>query len=79
MARGQRKSLEEKISEKEELIAALHTRVKSEQNELEALYNEKKLKDLESLDELIKTSGLSEEEVSKALEAYIRLKEENVS
>lgn len=79
MARGQRKSLEEKISEKEELIAALQTRVKSEQNELEALYNEKKLKDLESLDELIRTSGLSEEEVSEALEAYIRLKEENVS
>lgn len=79
MARGQRKSLEEKISEKEELISALQIRIKSEQNELEALYNEKRLKDLESLEELIRTSGLSEYEVSEALESYIKLKEENAS
>ena len=79
MARGQRKSLEEKISEKETLISSLQTRIKSEQNELEALYNEKKLKDLESLNEIIQTSGLNEKEVSEALDAYIRLKEQNVS
>ena len=79
MARGQRKSLEEKITEKEELISALHTRIKSEQNELEALYNEKRLKDLENLDDLIRTSGLSEYEVTEALESYIKLKEENAS
>ena len=79
MARGQRKSLEEKITEKEELISALQTRIKSEQNELEALYNEKRLKDLENLDDLIRTSGLSEYEVTEALESYIKLKEENAS
>lgn len=79
MARGQRKSLEEKIAEKEELISALQTRLKSEQNELENMYNEKKLKVLENLDEIIKTSGLNELEVTEALEAYARLKEQNVS
>lgn len=79
MARGQRKTVEEKIREKEELIAALQIRIKAEQNELEALHNEKKLKDLESLDELIRTSGLDEEEVAEALTAYLKLKEQNVS
>lgn len=79
MARGQRKSLEEKIAEKEELISALQTRLKSEQNELENMYNEKKLKVLENLDEIIKTSGLNELEVTEALEAYARLKEQNAS
>lgn len=79
MARGPRKTVEEKIAEKEELIAALQTRIKSEQNELEALYNEKKLKDLESLDELIRMSGLNEYEVSEALQNYSRLKEQNAS
>lgn len=79
MARGPRKTVEEKIAEKEEIVAALQTRIKSEQNELEALYNEKKLKDLESLDEMIRTSGLSEYEVSEALQNYSRLKEQNAS
>ena len=41
MARGQRKTIEEKIAEKEELILALRTRLKSEQLELETLYKEK--------------------------------------
>lgn len=79
MARGQRKTVEEKIAEKKELVAALQVRIKSEQNELEALYQEKKLKDLENLDGLVKTSGLNETEIAEALESYIRLKEQNVS
>lgn len=79
MARGQRKSLEEKIAEKEELLRALQTRIKSEQKELDALYSEKKVKDLESLNELIKASQLSEGEVTEALEAYVKLKNQNAS
>lgn len=79
MARGQRKTIEEKISEKEELLAALQVRIKSEQGELQALYNEKRAKDLESIDDLIKETGLSETEVTEALENYIRLKEQKVS
>lgn len=79
MARGQRKTIEEKISEKEELLAALQVRIKSEQGELQALYNEKRAKDLESIDDLIKETGLNETEVTEALENYIRLKEQKVS
>lgn len=79
MARGQRKTLEEKIAEKEELLKALQTRIKSEQKELDALYSEKKVKDLESLNELIKASQLSEGEVTEALEAYVKLKNQNAS
>lgn len=79
MARGQRKTLEEKIAEKEELLKAIQTRIKSEQKELEALYSEKKVKDLEALNELIKASRLSEGEVTEALEAYVKLKNQNAS
>lgn len=79
MARGKRKSIEDRITEKEELIQALQTRLKSEQRELDALYSEKKLEDLDSLNELIKTSGLSENEVTQAIEAYLLLKQQNVS
>ncbi|NLL76554.1 MAG: hypothetical protein GX235_04830 [Clostridiales bacterium] len=77
--RKPKKSIEERISEKEELISALQIRIKSEQDELENLYNEKKLKDLESISELISTSGLSPKEVTEALEAYSKLKEHNAS
>lgn len=79
MARGRKKSIEDKISTKEELIDSLQARLKAEQKELEALYNEKKLEDLDSLDELIKTSGLSEYEVTEAIESYLILKQQNAS
>ena len=38
MPRGQRKSLEEKIQAKQELINALNIRIESEERELEELY-----------------------------------------
>lgn len=79
MARGQRRTLEDKISEKQELIESLQIRIESEKNELEGLYKEKKIKDLEIIDELIKSSGLSEYEVTEALESYTRLKNQKVS
>ena len=47
MARGQRKTVEEKIAEKEELIQALRIRLKSEQNELDLLYKEKRERELD--------------------------------
>lgn len=71
MARGPRKSIEEKISAKQELIASLMTRVESEKRELEELLQEKKMKDLESVNELIADSGLSPEEAVEALQKYI--------
>lgn len=79
MARGRKKPIEDKISEKEDLIQSLLARLKAEQKELEALYSEKKLEDLDSLHELIKTSGLSEYEVTEAIESYLILKQQNAS
>ena len=43
MPRGQRKSLEEKIQAKQELINALNIRIESEERELEELYEQKSL------------------------------------
>ena len=40
MARGQKKTLEEKIAAKQELIEALTTRIESEKREVEKLFQE---------------------------------------
>lgn len=71
MARGQRKSIEEKIAEKEELIGALKIRLKSEQAELDSLYKEKREKALDSINQMIDSSGLKLSEVSEVLQQYI--------
>ena len=72
MARGQRRTIEEKISDKEELIASLRTRLKSEQSELDVLYKEKKNRDLDSLNQLLTTTGLDISEASDILQNYIQ-------
>ena len=71
MARGQRKSIEEKIVAKQELIQALLTRVESEKRELEELEQEKKRKELEAVSELIADSGLQPDEVTAILQQYL--------
>ncbi len=71
MARGQRKSIEEKIAAKQELIEALMIRVESEKRELEELYQEKKRKELETVSELISDTGLTAEEVTAVLQQYL--------
>lgn len=75
MARGQRKTIEEKIAEKEELIGALKIRLKSEQTELDGLYKEKRERALESLNQMIDSSGLELHEVSEVLQQYIESRE----
>lgn len=74
MARGQRKSIEEKIAAKQELIEALTTRVESEKRELEELYQEKKRKELEAVSDLIADTGLQPEEVAAVLQQYLESK-----
>lgn len=71
MARGQRKTLEEKIAVKQELIGALMTRIESEKRELEELYEEKKRKELEVVNDLIADAGLGANEVAELLQQYI--------
>lgn len=79
MARGQRKTLEEKITAKEELIDALMTRVESEKRELEELYQEKRIKELETVSDLIADSGLEPEEVAAVLQQYLEERAEAAS
>lgn len=79
MARGPRKSIEEKITAKQELINSLLIRVESEKRELEALYEEKRLKDLEAVNELIEDAGLSPEEAAQALQQFIEGRAEAAS
>ena len=71
MARGQRKSIDEKIREKEELVGALKVRLKAEQNELDALCKEKRDRELEGLNQLLEDSGLNLKEASGILQEYI--------
>ncbi len=76
MARGQRKTVEEKIAEKEKLIQALKTRLKSEQGELDALYREKRDRDLEGLNQILAGAGLDIGEASDILQSYIQSREQ---
>lgn len=76
MARGKRKSIEEKIYEKEELVKALNTRIEKETKELKALLSEKKQKEIETLYDFIKTSHLGLNEATEVLQQYLSNKYE---
>ena len=71
MARGQRKTIEEKIAVKQNLIDALVTRLEAERKELAELYEEKKRRELEAVSELIADAGLDAAEVAEMLQQYI--------
>ncbi|NLL80177.1 MAG: hypothetical protein GX234_10420 [Clostridiales bacterium] len=70
MARGPRKTIEEKIQAKEELIHSLQVRIKSEQGELEELYREKQAEQLNVLSEMLDETGLSAEEAAAILKEH---------
>jgi len=71
MARSPKKTLEEKIIAKQELIESLLKRIESEKKELEAMNNEKKLKDLQVVGDMISDVGLSPQEAEEALKNYV--------
>lgn len=79
MARGQRKSIEDKIQAKQELIDALLTRVESEKRELAELMEEKRRKELETVSDMIDDYGLAPEEVAQALQQFLDNRQEAVS
>lgn len=79
MARGQRKTIEEKIQTKQELIDALLTRIESEKRELEELMQEKRLKELEAVSDMIDDYGLEPEEVAQALQQFLDNRQEEAS
>ncbi len=75
MARGVRKSIEEKIADKQEIIDALEIRILKEKEELQMLVNEQRMARLESLEELIDSSNLSLEEVTEILRQHVEEEE----
>lgn len=70
MARGPRKTIEEKIQAKEELLKSLQIRMKSEQAELDELYKEKQAEQLSVLGELLERTGLNVEEAAAILREH---------
>lgn len=74
MARGQRKTIEEKILQKQEMINNLSARIENEQNELQALVNEQKQQEVEILYDFIKTSNMSVYEAIEVLRSNIENK-----
>lgn len=58
MARGVKKSLQEKIAQKEELVEALSTRIKKEREELNELLEMQKMEELNELRMAVQQSGM---------------------
>ncbi len=71
MSRGPRKTIEDKIREKEELIQGLKVRIQSETKELEALRQEKRAKEIEEIAGLLEDSGVTIEQARSILEQHI--------
>ena len=76
MARGQRKSIEEKIQQKQEVIDALETRIEHEREELEAFLSEKRQQEVKILYDFIKASNLGVYEATEVLQQYVTDHEE---
>ena len=79
MPRGQRKSLEEKIQAKQELINALNIRMESEQRELEELFEQKKRKERGAVSDIFYDAGLAPEEATEVLQQDIESRRANAS
>lgn len=71
MARGQRKSIDEKIGEKEELIGALKVRIQSEERELNDLLTEKRNKEAEAITKMLAEAGISMEEAKDLIAQHV--------
>ena len=75
MARGQRKSIEDKIQAKQEILDELLIRVESEKRELAELMEEKRRKELEAVNDMIEDYGLAPEEVTMALQQFMEARQ----
>ncbi len=71
MARGQRKSIDEKIREMEELIGALKVRIQSEETELNDLITEKRNKEAEAITRMLAEAGISMEEAKDLIAQHV--------
>lgn len=72
MARGQRKTIEEKIAEKEKIIESLKIRLKSEQHELDALNKEKRDEDLQTLNDVLQEAKMTALDAAGLIREYLQ-------
>ncbi|MGN0376477.1 MAG: hypothetical protein ACI4ED_02470 [Suilimivivens sp.] len=70
MARGPKKTIEQKIEEKKNVIDSLEIRIEKEKEELQELLEEQKLMKLEEIGTIIENASLSIEEVERILSEY---------
>lgn len=70
MARGPKKTMEQKIEEKKNIIDSLELRIEKEKEELQELLEEQKLMKLEEIGTIIENANLSIEEAEKILSEY---------
>ncbi|MBQ1192695.1 MAG: hypothetical protein IIX45_01035 [Lachnospiraceae bacterium] len=71
MARGTKKTIQEKILQKEELIEALTVRLKKENEELNELLELKKMEELNELRTIIQKTGMDIADIIKLAEARV--------
>lgn len=75
MARGPRKSIDEKIEQKMDQIQILERKLEAERKELDALRKQKKDRQMEEVSAMILDSGLSPVEVANILKDYKNVQE----
>lgn len=78
MARGPRKTIEDRIREKTELIESLKIRIQSEEKELAQLRQEKKMKELEAITDFWDDTGISAAQAREVLERHMSELQEQV-
>ncbi len=78
MARGPRKTIEDRIREKTELIGSLKIRIQSEEKELAQLRQEKKMKELEAITDFLDDTGISAAQAREVLERHMSELQEQV-
>lgn len=71
MPRGKRKSIDDKIEEKMELINALQIRLDSEKRELKEMNREKRDQEMERISSFLEDSGLSMKDAENILKEHI--------
>lgn len=71
MARGIRKSLDDKIAQKEELIESLEIRLEKEKNELNEMVQEQRRQELDGLYEFLKNFNLSVDTATEILREHV--------
>lgn len=70
MARGQRKPIEEKIREKEAVIAGIRSKLQAEEKELAELKKEKRSREVEQITTMLKEVNISIDEAKAILEQH---------